>query len=59
MIHGRDRQHVYTCIDELRIDPGLKDRPHAVLFSARRFRQRGAHYAPCAVAATTGGDVDG
>lgn len=59
MIHGRDRQHVDACIDELRLDPGLKDRPHAVLFSARRFRQRGARYAPCAVATATGGDGDG
>jgi DNA-binding Lrp family transcriptional regulator len=61
MIHGRDRQHVNTCIDELRLDLGLKERPHAVLFSARRFRQRGARYAPCAAAtaAATGGDGDG
>jgi len=59
MIHGRDRRHVEFCIDELRLDSGLKDRPHAVLFSARRFRQRGARYAPCAAATVTGGDGDG
>ena len=59
MIHGRNRQHVETCIHELLLDPGLKDRPHAVLFSARRFRQRGARYAPCAVATAKGGDGDG
>lgn len=59
MIHARDRRHVDICIDELRLDPGLKDRPHAVLFSARRFRQRGARYAPCAAATATAGDGDG
>jgi DNA-binding Lrp family transcriptional regulator len=44
MIHGRDRMTVEARIAELRALPGLRARPSAVLFSRRRFKQRGARY---------------
>lgn len=44
MIHGTDRAVVLDQIAEINTDPGLADRPHAVLFSRRAFKQRGARY---------------
>jgi DNA-binding Lrp family transcriptional regulator len=44
MVHGRDRATVLAQIDELRQSAGLADLDHAVLFSRRRFKQRGARY---------------
>ena len=46
MIHGRDRPSVLGRVDELVQRCGLGDIPKAVLFSRRRFKQRGAWYAP-------------
>lgn len=46
MIHGRDRCSVLGRVEELVQRCGLGDIPHAVLFSRRRFKQRGAWYAP-------------
>ncbi len=44
MIHGRDRAAVRACIDRLIEQCGLYGLPYAVLFSRRRFKQRGANY---------------
>jgi siroheme synthase len=44
MIHGRDRDTVLSQIDELRRTLAVADVPYAVLFSRRRFKQRGARY---------------
>lgn len=46
MVHGKDRQDVEARIAELRAGCGLGAYAHDVLFSRRRFKQRGAHYAP-------------
>jgi len=46
MIHGRDRSAVEAQIEEAVRAIGLGDLPRAVLFSRRRFKQRGARYAP-------------
>jgi DNA-binding Lrp family transcriptional regulator len=44
MVHGRERDAVLARIAELRTTHGLDEVPHAVLFSTRRFKQRGARY---------------
>ena len=44
MIHGRNRTTVWTQVDILNRSAGLGRFPHAVLFSRRRFKQRGARY---------------
>lgn len=46
MIHGRDRQTVLNKINELAEKCGLGGYPSQVLFSRRRFKQRGAVYQP-------------
>ncbi len=46
MIHGRARGEVEAAAASLRQRHGLSQVPHAVLFSRRRFKQRGAHYMP-------------
>ncbi len=45
MIHGRDRVSVEGQIESASEATGLADLPRAVLFSRRRFKQRGARYA--------------
>lgn len=45
MIHGKDRVDVEAQVDALATACGLDAYPHSVLFSCRRFKQRGAHYA--------------
>jgi DNA-binding Lrp family transcriptional regulator len=42
MIHGRDRNTVAEQVAAVRALPGLADIQHALLFSRRRFKQRGA-----------------
>jgi siroheme decarboxylase len=44
MVHGRERPAVLERIAGLRAEHGLEDVPHSVLFSTRRFKQRGARY---------------
>lgn len=44
MIHGKDRDAVLAHVQELIDRCGLQDVAHAVLFSKRRFKQRGAVY---------------
>lgn len=44
MLHGKDRGEVEARIAALLEHCALQDYPHQVLFSRRRFKQRGAHY---------------
>ncbi len=44
MVHGREREAVLGRIAALRAAHGLDGVPHAVLFSTKRFKQRGARY---------------
>jgi DNA-binding Lrp family transcriptional regulator len=44
MIHGQDRQSVLERLDTLIDNCSLKGIPHEVLFSLKRFKQRGARY---------------
>mgnify|MGYP001817029148 CR=1 FL=1 len=44
MVHGRDRGEVIACIERMAAALDIGDIAHEVLFSGRRFRQRGARY---------------
>jgi len=44
MVHGRERDKVLSQVDELARACGLEEARRDVLFSAKRFKQRGAHY---------------
>lgn len=44
MIHGRSRESVLSLIEHMVDGLGLQDIEHQVLFSGRRFKQRGARY---------------
>lgn len=44
MIHGQDRETVLEQIARIRRLHGLEPCPYSVLFSRRRFKQRGARY---------------
>ncbi len=44
MIHGKDREAVEACIESLVQDHNLQHITHDVLFSTKRFKQRGARY---------------
>ena len=44
MIHGKDRETVEACIETLVSTHKLQRIPHDVLFSTKRFKQRGARY---------------
>ncbi|MBV1797957.1 Lrp/AsnC family transcriptional regulator [Siccirubricoccus sp. G192] len=46
MIHGRDREAVLCAVERAAELAGLEDMPRAVLFSGRRFKQRGAVFGP-------------
>jgi DNA-binding Lrp family transcriptional regulator len=46
MIHGRDREAVLAHLGWMVGRCGLHGLPHSVLFSRRRFKQRGANYFP-------------
>ena len=46
MIHGTERHVVAEQVNRLVRELELQEIPHAVLFSRRRFKQRGAVYAP-------------
>lgn len=45
MIHGQDRRSVLEKVSALRRAAGIQALPYRVLFSRRRFKQRGARYA--------------
>jgi len=49
MIHGQDRETVRGMVRQLVQCCGLEDIPHTLLFSGRRFKQRGARYQNAAV----------
>ena len=42
MVHGKDRDAVLACIRQFALELGIHHLPREVLFSGRRFRQRGA-----------------
>ncbi len=44
MIHGRDRDRVLGTIEQMLGTLALQEISHKVLFSGRRFKQRGARY---------------
>jgi hypothetical protein len=44
MIHGRDENEVRSQVDEAATAARIADAPRAILFSRRRFKQRGARY---------------
>lgn len=44
MVHGRDREEVLECLETMTTGLGLENIPHNILFSGRRFKQRGAIY---------------
>lgn len=44
MIHGQNREEVLSCIAQLRAQQGLESVSYNILFSGKRFKQRGAHY---------------
>jgi DNA-binding Lrp family transcriptional regulator len=46
MIHGRDREVVLRAVERAAEATGLASVPRAVLFSGRRFKQRGAVFGP-------------
>jgi DNA-binding Lrp family transcriptional regulator len=49
MIHGRDRARVERQVEEIAAELGLEEVRRELLFSARRFKQRGARYVSEAV----------
>ena len=44
MIHGRNRDEVLACISRILSKHGLEHTSHDILFSGKRFKQRGARY---------------
>lgn len=56
MIHGKDRQRVLVKLEDIVAVVGLADIDYKVLFSGRRFKQRGAHYISATQETTCCGD---
>jgi len=46
MVHGRNRKEVTQKVEEIIAICDLKNIDHTILFSTRRFKQRGASYTP-------------
>jgi hypothetical protein len=44
MVHGRNREEVEQKVEEIASRCGLQDIDYTILFSTRRFKQRGASY---------------
>jgi len=42
MVHGRSRREVLATVEQIAAEAGIADLPHAVLFSRRQLRKRGA-----------------
>jgi DNA-binding Lrp family transcriptional regulator len=59
MIHGRDRSEVERCIEDIIERFALHSLPHQVLFSTRRFKQRGARYRSKGTSAHSSSDCCG
>jgi len=55
MIHGQDREAVLASLAGIVQDLELEDIPHRVLFSVRRFKQRGARYVDAPAAGASHG----
>ena len=45
MVHGSSREEVTKKVEEIAQSCGLQEINHTILFSTRRFKQRGASYA--------------
>ncbi len=56
MVHGRDRSSVLEKTSVLRRAAGIHELPFGILFSRRRFKQRGARYSPSGAPAKDCGD---
>jgi DNA-binding Lrp family transcriptional regulator len=56
MIHGKNREEVHAHLEWMVNRCGLQDLPHEVLFSRRRFKQRGAVYFAEPQAAVSAGE---
>lgn len=54
MIHGKDRSVVEAQVERLVTDLGLEGVMRDILFSTKRFKQRGAHYGMCRPAQVEG-----
>ena len=57
MVHGRNRDEVRQKVEKIVEACGLQDIEHAILFSTRRFKQRGASYTPPAITKKPAGSV--
>lgn len=57
MVHGQDRDAVLAVRDALVARHGLAEYPHRVLFSGRRFKQRGARYLPAETGQASSGEA--
>lgn len=57
MVHGRNREEVRQKVEDIVESCGLKDIDHTILFSTRRFKQRGASYTPPANANRPAGSI--
>jgi DNA-binding Lrp family transcriptional regulator len=57
MVHGRNREEVTQKVEEIIKTCGLQDMNHTILFSTRRFKQRGASYTAPANAGGSAGFV--
>ena len=44
MVHGSNREEVIEKVNDIVESCGLQDIDHTILFSTRRFKQRGAQY---------------
>ena len=55
-VHGQDRASVQKKVSALGRAAGIHALPHCVLFSSRRFKQRGARYAQPALQSKVSAD---
>jgi len=53
MVHGSSREEVKSKLEAIVESCGLQDIEHTILFSTRRFKQRGASYTSAKVSAAT------
>jgi DNA-binding Lrp family transcriptional regulator len=57
MVHGHNREEVRLKVEEIVKTCGLQDMNHTILFSTRRFKQRGASYTAPANAGGSAGFI--
>lgn len=53
MVHGSNREEVTKKVEEIALSCGLQDISHNILFSTRRFKQRGASYTSAKINSTS------